>query len=184
MKLLSLSGAWLGLALSSGFLLTSGCSQTVAKPNALEGTCVVESVEAPDWVCGTYHEEGQYLATGSARMSQLGFDFSRKEALANARVELANKISTTVKSKVETYARSIGVKSDWPEKVVTQISRQVSEVGLKNVQQYSYWQNEKTKTIYVLLRISPENVEDLASQAVEMLQPSQVSNMTQAQDAM
>lgn len=163
------------LALNASAIL-SGCGSAPEKPNALEGTCIVESVEAPSWVCGTYHEEGAYLASGSARLSKLGFDFSRKEAMANARADLVNKIAIDVKAKVETYARSTGVESEWPERVVTQVSKQTSNVELKNVQQYSFWQNPKTQTIFVLVKVNPAAVKVKLDEALKQVQEESGSN--------
>jgi hypothetical protein len=161
-------------------LALTACSETPYKPNAVEGECIVGGQEAPQWVCGSYQAEGQYTAVGSAKMSALGMDFTRKEALANARANLANQIQLAVKAKLESYQRSTGATTEIAERIVTQVSRQVSDLTLKDSRQISYWENTKQNTIYLLVGTpkaqADASIERLIPQAIEAAPDTQRNN--------
>lgn len=128
-------------------------------PNKIEGECIISGESAPVWVCGAYEEANRYVAVGSAPMSKLGHNFSRNEALLNARTNLANQIELEVKNKAESYMRSTGLKdNEMVEKVVTQVTKQTTTMTLKESKQISYWQSEKDKTIYLLIAMNKDGV--------------------------
>lgn len=140
-------------------VLLSGCSATNQRtPLPVEGECQVDQVVAPDWVCGSYTEDTRYIAVGSAVKSKLGYDFTRKEALTNARSALASKIDAQVKTKVESYRRSTGISDDSSERVITAVSREVSEMALNQTQQISYWEDVEHNTVYILIAMDKQLV--------------------------
>lgn len=143
-------------------LTFTGCSSKepeVKQVKKLESECIVSGEDAPSWVCGDYEESTKYVAVGSAPMSKLGHNFSRNEALMNARTNLVNQIELQIKNHAETYMRSAGLKeNEMVEKVVTQVSKQSSSMTLKESKQISYWQSEKDNTIYILVAIDKANV--------------------------
>lgn len=142
----------------AAMLLGAGCSskEEVVTPDA---ECMIEGSEAPSWVCGGNTMEGYYVAVGSAPMSSMGQGFSRREAMANARSNLAQQIQTEVKDKVETFARSTGVGgSEVADKVSTQVSKQVARVTLGGSKQLKYWQAPNSKEIYLLVGVPVDQV--------------------------
>lgn len=139
----------------------SACStkEKTYTPNKIEGECTILGETAPTWVCGGYEETNRYVAVGSAPMSKLGHNFSRNEALLNARTNLANQIELEIKNKAESYMRSTGLKeNEMVEKVVTQVSKQTTTMTLKESKQISYWQSQKDKTIYLLIAMNKNGV--------------------------
>ncbi len=144
-----------------GVTLT-GCSSSADKPNLVEGPCQGRT-SVPLWVCGGHQEADRYVAVGSAPLSKLGYHFTRKEALANARAALAEQIQVAVKSKVESYQRSIDAEAEVAERVVTQVNRQVSEMVLRDTQQISYWEDLEQKTVHLLIGMS----KDLVDRAID-----------------
>lgn len=143
--------------LTAALVFSSGCShkEEVVTPDY---ECTIENVEAPAWVCGGNTLEGHYVAVGSAPLSQLGQSFSRREAMANARSNLAQQIQTDVKDKVETFARSTGVGgSEVADKVSTQVSKQVARATLGGSRQLKYWQ-APSKEIYLLVGVPVDQV--------------------------
>ncbi len=127
----------------------------------LESECTVLGESAPSWVCGAYEEESRYVAVGSAPMSKLGHNFSRNEALLNARTNLVNQIELQIKNKAESYMRSTGLKeNEMVEKVVTQVTKQTANMTLKNSKQISYWQSGKDNTIYLLVAIDKNSINE------------------------
>jgi hypothetical protein len=154
------------------------------KPDALVGECLVAGEEAPNWVCAGYDQADAFTASGSAKFSALGFDFTRKEALANARADLANQVELAVKAKVESYMRSTGAKTETAERVVTQVSRQVSNVGLKQSKQISFWQHPKNQSIFVLVSVpkamTQKMIDEQVPKAFDADQNSQINNAGKA----
>lgn len=141
----------------AAMLLGTGCSskEELVVPDA---ECMIEGSEAPAWVCGGNTMEGHYVAVGSAPLSSLGQGFSRREAMANARSNLAQQIQTDVKDKVETFARSTGVGgSEVADKVSTQVSKQVARVTLGGSKQLKYWE-APSKEIYLLVGVPVDQV--------------------------
>lgn len=129
--------------------------------------CHKEGALAPEWTC-TPVIEGSYADVGSAPMSAAGEGFSRREALAGARSNLAQQIETKVKDKVETFTRSTGMAgSETVDKVTTAVSKQVAQVTLQGSKQMKYWQNPKTSTIYVMVAVPEGTVNESAKQAVQ-----------------
>lgn len=134
-----------------------GCSSKdeVVTPDA---ECSIEGVDAPAWVCGGNTLEGHYVAVGAAPLSNLGQSFSRREAMANARSNLAQQIQTEVKDKVSVFARSTGVGgSEVADKVSTQVSKQVARVTLGGSKQLKYWQAPSDE-IYLLVGVPIDQV--------------------------
>jgi hypothetical protein len=135
-------------------------------PPRVEGECQVDGAEAAEWVCGAYSEPNRYVAVGSAVKSKLGYDFTRKEALTNARAELIAQINTSVETKIESYRRSTALK-DSAERVVSVVSREVSQQVLNNSQQISYWEDVEHNTIYVLVAVDKNSVNQRIDAALQ-----------------
>ena len=130
-----------------------GCGGKEAEPEEVTFHCEQEGVRAPKWTCNPGAGlEGAITELGSAPYSKLGSGFTRREALANARSNLAQQIESLVKDKVETFSRSTGVgASEVADKVSTQVSKQVAKVSLKGSKQLEFWQHPKTKTMFILV---------------------------------
>ncbi|RBQ31980.1 hypothetical protein CRU92_04210 [Arcobacter sp. FW59] len=145
--------------LACSTLVFTACSskdeQVIEVPN-----CVIAGAKAPAWACGTYSDESKFLAVGSAPMSKLGYDFTRKEALANARASLVQQIEVEVKAKVETYMNTAGLKeNESVQKVTTMVSKQTSKLTLKESNQLSFWENPNDNYLYVLVGMTKSNID-------------------------
>lgn len=147
-------------------ILGAGCSSKEEALVTPDAECMIEGHEAPVWVCGGNTMEGHYVAVGSAPLSNLGQSFSRREAMANARSNLAQQIQTEVKDKVETFARSTGVGgSEVADKVSTQVSKQVARVTLGGSKQLKYWEAPSNE-IYLLVGVPMDQVNQNVKEGV------------------
>ena len=154
---------FIGLAIA--MVLFTGCGDKEPEPNF---HCTIDGTQAPEWVCGNDTVEGAITAVGSAPLSKLGQGFSRREALANGRSNLAQQIETLVKDKVEMFTRSTGVGSaEVADKVSTQVSKQVAKVTLKGSKQIKYWQQPDTKDIYLLVSVPESSMNAEVKNAVK-----------------
>ena len=155
------------ISLASIFFVS--CSSKTQDINEIAVTeCTIAGAKAPLWACGNYSAENRFVAVGSAPMSKLGHDFSRREALANARTNLVNDIELEVKNRVESYMNSTGLKeSESIERVVTMVSRQTSSMTLKESKQISSWENPNDNFIYILVAIPKANIEKTINSEVQ-----------------
>ncbi len=157
-----------GLACAlAGVLAMSGCSDK--EPEVDEDyKCTIAGALAPEWACGNEVIEGEITAVGVAPLSKMGQGFSRREAMANGRSNLAQQIETLVKDKVETFTRATGVASaEVADKVSTQVSKQVAKVSLQGSRQIKYWQNPANEEIFVLMSVSENGINREARSQVQ-----------------
>ena len=141
-------------------LLNVGCSSKNELTISQEA-CEIEDVTAPKWVCGLDIEESSeaLYSVGSAPLSELGQGFSRKEALADARGNLAQQVEVLVKDKVERFNRSTHIATgEVADKVALHVSKQVAKVTLSGSKAKAYWQHPKTKELYVLVSVPLEGI--------------------------
>ena len=136
------------------FLACTGSTQVPSSKLDIEDSCEIDGENAPQWVCGSVDIEGAYTDSGSASPNPLGFSFQRREALAQARSNLAQQMQTLVKDKVENFARVTGVGNGAvADKVATQVSKQAAEVSLKGSKQIRLWKHNNG-TVYVLVGVA------------------------------
>lgn len=148
------------LAILAIFSFTACSSKKEAyTPKKLEVECTIQGEKAPAWVCGSYEEKDRFVAVGSAPFSKLGHNFTRNEAVLNAKANLVNKIKANLQTNADSYMRSAGLKEqEEVEKVVTTVTKQTSNMTLSDSKQISYWQSEKDNSIFVLVAIDKESV--------------------------
>jgi hypothetical protein len=152
--------------LAALLLGVSGCGDKAPEPED-DFKCRIEGSLAPEWACGNSPVEGAITAVGSAPLSKLGQGFSRREAMANGRSNLAQQIQTLVKDKVETFTRSTGVGgAEVADKVSTQVSKQVAKVSLQGSKQIKFWQHPSTKDIFVLMSVSESSMNEEVKRSV------------------
>jgi len=159
---------YLAAVMLSAFSMSviTGCSSAEVKPEPIvSGECIVEGVEAPKWVCGMgLKEEKVYRDVGIAPISAGGIGFTRKMALADARGNLAQKIKTDVKDKVEKYISSTGIaRSESIDKVATNVSKQVARVTMTGSEQIGFFQTENN--VYILVEMDKSSIVDNVTKA-------------------
>ena len=126
MKKINLKMAVLGGILATGAFMLTGCGQQ-PQPK-------LNGEKVPAWVFngGAKMKKGIF-AVGSAEKSPLGINFQRKEAMANARDELARQISIKVENMFKSYMSSTGTGDDQTaERVATDVSKQLSKAVLEH----------------------------------------------------
>ena len=135
----------------------AGCS---SKDDALtaDNECVIEGLEAPAWICEGNQLKGYYIAVGNAPTGKLGQGFARREAMANARSNLARQIQADTKGKVAAFAHETGLGDDQvAKKVSATVSTQVARLTLGGSKQLKYWQSP-SQEIYLLVGVPIDRV--------------------------
>ena len=162
------------ILLSTSLLLLVGLGFTACsgepepeKPMPIK-ECVIDLEEAPIWACGIVNGyEDMYTSVGSAKMSKAGAGFSRKNAMADGRSNLAQQIQVEVKAKITQFAATTGIgKSETVDSAITQVSKQVAKVTLNGSKQLAYLQHPQNSDIYVLMGVSKDSVNNATNENV------------------
>jgi len=129
--------------------------------------CRIDGQLQPEWVCGNETMvEGALTAVGSAPMSKLGMNFTRNEAVNNARSELARQIQVQVKTKIEQFARSTGVgDAETADKVSTQVSKSVAKTTMSGSRMMK--SRKVGNTLYTLVGVPEKTVNAAAKKQVK-----------------
>ncbi len=145
----------------------TGCSKSQPKvEDTGDFRCMQDGVLAPKWTCNPQsYENGSIVGLGSAPVSKAGANFTRNNAIAEARNDLAFQIETQVKAKVEHFARGTGVSSkEVIDSVATQVSKQLTSVTLSGSKQLEFWQTPTT--VFVLAGVSNDTVNKEAKKEI------------------
>ena len=136
------------------------------KQKEFDNRCKINGELAPKWTC-TPFVDGAIAELGTARKTQAGYGFQRRNALANGRSNLAQQIETLVKDKVENFARTTGgADNETVDQVATQVSKQVAKVTLRGSKQINSW-TASDGTMYVLVAVPQKVVNESAKESVK-----------------
>lgn len=127
-----------------------------------------EFEDAPSWVLdgGSSVEEGA-AAVGSAKISKAGMNFTRTEALAYGRDELAKQLGVKVKNMVKNFTQTTGIGDDETvDKVSSQVSTQVTKETISGSRQKEMWISP-SKDLYVLVFIDNETLKTAVKNSVQ-----------------
>ena len=141
-------------------IFLGGCAST---PSTVD-----EYEDAPSWVLdgGSSVEEGS-AAVGSAKISKAGMNFTRTEALAYARDELAKQLGVKVKNMVKNFTQSTGIGDDETvDKVSSQVSTQVTKETISGSRQKDIWISP-SKDLYVLVYVDSETLKASVKNSVQ-----------------
>jgi len=148
------------IVLVFALVFIGGCAST---PSTVD-----EYEDAPSWVLdgGSSVEEGS-AAVGSAKISKAGMNFTRTEALAYARDELAKQLGVKVKNMVKNFTQSTGIGDDETvDKVSSQVSTQVTKETISGSRQKDVWISP-SKDLYVLVYIDSETLKASVKNSVQ-----------------
>lgn len=153
----------LSLAVLVAFsMLVVGCESTPK----VKGATQSEFANAPAWVLDPTMEGG-LSAVGSAKMSKAGLSFTKTNALANGRDELARQMSVKVKNLVKNFTQSTGIGDDETvDRVSVNVSKQVASQTLQGSKQKATWISPSNE-LFVLLVLDPSSVADAVKASVQ-----------------
>lgn len=145
----------------------AGCASNA--PVAKTPDCVFPdnpSEAAPDWVCTEQAEGITVGAVGIAEKSNAGVQFMKDQAVAAARVNLAQQMKTHVNNMIKQYAETTGVGSaETVDKVNTSVSKLFTQEMIAGSRMFKQRTNSKG-TMYVLVGIDPEQADKAVKQVV------------------
>ncbi len=153
-------------------ILLAACSTIEEKrqkeaEKALGSEVSYEKIKSyPAWVMRPLYDEG-IAGVGSADISEAGFDFARKEAMANARSELASNIAVRVNTLFKSYVSKSGDAEFLDvEKSSESISKQIASQVLTGSHIKDTWISPENE-IFMLLVADYSNISSATKDAIK-----------------
>lgn len=145
-------------------VLIVGCSS--AKEAQLGKNVNYEKVEKyPKWVIQPQYDGG-IAGIGSAKISDLGFDFARKEAMSSARVDLGAQISVKVNNLFKSYAAHSGIgENSSVDKLAENVTKEIVNIDLHGASLQDTWISQENE-LYVLMVVKNEQLEKMMRKAI------------------
>jgi len=125
------------------------------------------SEAAPDWVCLEQAEGVTVAAVGTYEKSGAGVQFMKDQAVASARVNLAQQMKVHVQNMIKQYAETTGAgASETVDKVNTSVSKLITKETVEGSRLFKSTTNSKG-TIYVLVGIDPAQADKAVKEVVK-----------------
>ena len=145
-------------------LILSGCSSKESEvqepiPTVFD-SCMIQSVEAPQWVCGdaTAQNSEQIFDVGQATISKLGTGFTQKEASAEGKLKLQKQVEELAHEKIVLFIRKAGlsVGEDIDKTFVVLLSKRISLNVIEKSRVSEYWKNYHLNRAYSQVVVKKE----------------------------
>lgn len=147
-------------------VIFGGCTAKETKPEIGTNVNYEKVKEYPKWVIQPSYDKG-IAGVGSAKMTDLGFDFARKEAMASARLDLGGQIRTKVEGLFKSYTSKIGAgESTNVDTLSENITKELVEEDLKGASLKETWISPENE-LFVLMTIDSENLIKTATKAID-----------------
>lgn len=135
-----------------------------------------ETEKYPDWVTSPTYENG-LAGVGSAKINELGFDFARKEAMANARADLARQIGIKINATFKSYVAKSGINENAAvDKVVEEIYKDVVSEEVVGSRLDRSWESP-TGELFVLMVVDNENIIKSTVEATENVESVELKEL-------
>lgn len=145
-----------------------GCSAKETKPELGSNVNYEKVKEYPKWIIQPVYDKG-IAGVGSAKITDLGFDFARKEAMANARVDLGGQIKTKVDGLFKSYTSKIGVgESTSVDALSENTIKELISVELKGASLKDTWISPENE-LFILMTIDNERLIESTTRSIEDL---------------
>lgn len=152
-KLLPVIAVFTGLVGCGG---TTGMTQSELHEDQCTYPDATET-EAPGWICDEPVEGISVQAVGSYPKSAAGYNFSKDQAAARARVALAGQFTTHVKSMIKQFTAATGAgDSETVDQVNEVVSKTLTKQRLDGSKVYKAKVSPNGE-VYVLVGLDPEN---------------------------
>lgn len=149
---------------------------TLAFVSACSSVDYSETEKYPDWVTSPTYENG-LAGVGSAKINELGFDFARKEAMANARADLARQIGIKINATFKSYVAKSGVNENSAvDKVVEEIYKDVVSEEIVGSRLDKSWESS-TGELFVLMVVDNENIVKKTIEATENIESVELEEL-------
>jgi len=130
----------------------TACNKEATPSGELDERCYKQNEVVPEWVCNSAIEGATYAAVGIG--TSKNESMKTQQAIARARMKLAQQIETKVKAKMEDFIRATGNgDSEVLDAVSTSVTKQTSKLDLKGSRKVKEYTSRKSGTLYVLVAV-------------------------------
>jgi len=137
----------------------------------LDERCYKSGEVVPEWVCNSSIEGATYAAVGIG--TSKNESMKTQQAIARARMKLAQQIETKVKAKLEDFMRSTGNgDAETLDAVTTSVTKQTSKLDLKGSRKVKEYTSRKSGTLYVLVAVDDALVNAAVKKKVNTMSSS------------
>ena len=145
--------------------ILGGCTAKESKPELGSNVNYKKIKEYPKWVIQPTYDKG-IAGVGSAKMTDLGFDFARKEAMASARLDLGGQIKTKVDGLFKSYTSKIGVgDSTSVDSLSENIAKELVDIDIKGATLKDTWISPEDE-LFVLMTIDNKRLIESTTKAI------------------
>uniref|UniRef100_A0A6A7G247 Lipoprotein LPP20-like domain-containing protein n=1 Tax=Hirondellea gigas TaxID=1518452 RepID=A0A6A7G247_9CRUS len=145
--------------------ILSSCTAKESKPELGSNVDYKRMREYPKWVIQPTYDKG-IAGIGSAKITDLGFDFARKEAMASARLDLGGQIKTKVDGLFKSYTSKIGVgDSTSVDSLAENIAKELVSIDIKGASLKDTWISPGDE-LFVLMTIDRERLVESTTKAI------------------
>ncbi len=108
--------------------------------------------EAPIWVCTERLENLKISAVGTYEATGAGLAFQKQQAMAAARVQIAQVLEVNVTNMVKSFAETTGIgDTETVDRMASNTTKQITNQTLQGSKLYRQRKNSKTGTLFVLV---------------------------------
>jgi len=149
--------------MSMAFL--SGCKKTPKQPNLGSNVDYQKIEQYPQWVIQPSYPNA-IAGVGSSKISTLGFDFARKEAMTSARVDLASQIETKIENLFKSYKTKTGIgETSSVDAISENVAKELIDMNLKGATLRETWISPENE-LFVLMTIDNEKLKENTAKAI------------------
>lgn len=143
-----------------------GCTAKETKPELGSNVNYKKIKEFPKWVIQPTYDNG-IAGIGSAEITDLGFDFARKEAMASARIDLGGQIKSKVDGLFKSYTSKIGVgESTSIDTLSENVIKELISVDLKGAFLKDAWISPKNE-LFILMVVDNKKLIESTIKAID-----------------
>ncbi len=130
-----------------------GGSANVAQENIKDCTFPDDGrTEAPIWVCSERLDNLKLSAVGNYESTNAGLTFQKQQAMAAARVQIAQVMEVNVTNMVKSFAETTGFgDTETVDRVASNTTKQITSQTLQGSTLYRQAKNPETGTLFVLV---------------------------------
>lgn len=158
----------LSTVIATSCLILAGCSDKPTIPQGVDQDMDPPKSSIPNWVLMPIVEDG--IAATDCVTSSGNFSIDRKQAIANARVDLAQQIETKVKAMDKTYARKTDTnRGPSVGGTFESVSKQLTQQSLSGARpiKVDHVELDGKKHLCVMVALSPQFTEELFNNIVK-----------------
>ncbi len=123
--------------------------------------------DAPVWICSETLENLKLSAVGNYEKTSAGLNFQKQQAMAAARVQLAQTMQVNVTNMVKNFAETTGFgDTETVDRVASTTSKLITNQNLTGSKLYRQAKNPETGALFVLVGMGDEQLDKVLNEII------------------